>query len=75
MVTAGRFPRAAKTCLPPLAKASALALSGTISCGGMVPPNSWIAAYLTSPDVPMRTETMVAGWSFVALVAASDETT
>jgi hypothetical protein len=31
--------RAAKACWPPTRKASALALAGTISCGGIVPPS------------------------------------
>ncbi len=37
--------------------ASAFALSGRISCAEVLPPYSWIAAYLTSPSDPTETET------------------
>ena len=50
-----------------MTKASALALSGTIWCGGMTPPNSWIAAYGMSP-VAMVTDTVVEESSMVVAI-------
>ena len=36
-------------------------MSGTISCGGMMPPNSWIAAYLMSASLPTSYSAAIAG--------------
>src|SRR5579885_723365 len=73
MAIAGRFTRMAKACLPPTRNASALALSGTIWCGRMVPPNSWMAAYLLS--AAMLTQTPPDVSSMVVAMARASATT
>ena len=47
----------AKRSAPPAMKASACALAGRISCAAVLPPYSWIAAYLTSPIEPTEART------------------